>query len=616
MDTREENFEKWLIEKLKTRNFHELIDNFAEIKTLAKIYEKDPFTSNFKGALNQLLVQNWAKGILSMEQMKLVDNQIEIIKKRGVSSKIDILFRIEGKGVFSIVELKRPLSHKSKKKSTVREAVSELLGYANGLCTTFPGLPSKSNLLIIVSSEWPQVISNAVSLLSSFYGFSIIEINAEYKGIDEIVLTIRKPVDLYLSKKEGIPASVISCFSLDFSEKNIPPHILVEFIKQQIQDSGLNGFLVLSKSLNSLNDSDLILYLYIINPYLVLCKTLDESDVSIIKQTLGLSIECDIDNVKLELNTIAAEWDLNIQSLISESFNLFKLFNIKIDYPSKSNSFEYFVNYGHSEEILIHIDFIGFLTTYYLFWLKNEKNRFLVKMFCSDSDGWEYYEQFQKNPLTKLLAISDLFQISEFRRETLTAYDVFLHGRRWGKIENIAKIGTYEEYIAELPFFFISFARSPFKIPISMEKKGLALNGQNFVTNMCEMLSERGNSIYRYLFLIGYLIESKYYIPQSSKSINTFVVTNLEEHCNNFIRLAENSGYQNLSSEMSNLVNHLNFENPYIGDLSVITNCIRNFECFLKEEHCIDSIGWRYCTGKTEWTPDLKAKIKCQIKEL
>ncbi|WP_342304015.1 hypothetical protein [Methanolobus sp. ZRKC5] len=602
---KELEFETWLLNELKERRFHELIDNFDEIKNLAKAYEKDSFISNLHGSFNQLLVQNWSQGILLMEQLKLVDNQIDIIKGKGKPSQIDILFRIEEKGLFSIVELKRPLSQKSKNKSTIREAVSEILGYANGLSTVFPGLPSKSHLLIIVSSEWPQIISNAISLLSSFHGFSIIEVNAEYKSPDEIRLTIRNPTDLYLSKKGGISADIVECFSFEFSDENIKLQLLLDMIKQQLQGSDLNGFLILSQPLKKSNVDNFILSFCIINPYLLLHSTLDESAISLVKQSLGLPFECSIDDVKLELNNIAREWNSGIESTLLESFSLLKLFGIEITPSFKKSNLGYFVSYGHNEELIFHIDFIGFMTDYFVLWFKNEKNRTLIQKFCSNLEGWAYYEQIQRNPLTKLFAISELFQISEFRREIITAHDVFLHGRKWGRITNIALMGSSEEYDSEFPFFFIGFARSPFKIPITMGKKGIAENGEKFVESMCELLSDRGNPVYGYLLLIGYLLESKLYIPESL-SINTFVLTNLEERITNLIRLVEESGYDDFSNELSNLIKHIDFSNYCIGLSDDVKNSIATFETFLINDNSIDSIGWQYLAGPTVWTSDFK----------
>ena len=119
MSIKEKDFEKWLLNQLESKQISELIDNLNEMKDLSNAYLNNQFISNVKGALYQLSVTNWAKGVQLIDQLEFIKNQINIIKGRGRSSQIDLLFHIKGKGTFSIIEIKRPLKQNNKNKSKI-----------------------------------------------------------------------------------------------------------------------------------------------------------------------------------------------------------------------------------------------------------------------------------------------------------------------------------------------------------------------------------------------------------------------------------------------------------------------------------------------------------------
>jgi len=75
MSIREKEFETWLLEQFKTHKLSELISNFDEMKKLATAYINNPFISHLQGSLYQLSIQNWAKGILLLERLHLVNNR-------------------------------------------------------------------------------------------------------------------------------------------------------------------------------------------------------------------------------------------------------------------------------------------------------------------------------------------------------------------------------------------------------------------------------------------------------------------------------------------------------------------------------------------------------------
>ena len=329
----EKDFEDWLINHLNKKKLSEIISNFNEMKDLANYYINNPLISNLEGAIYQLSIQNWSKGILLLDQLEFVKNQVNIIKGKGKPSQIDILFRIKGKGSFSIVELKKPYPKKSGKKSTIREAISELMGYANGLCSVFPGLSSKSNLLIVMSSDWPKIISNGISFLSSFNGLSIIEIDVECDDSQNYILSINKPMDAWISQKEGIPPEVIDCWSIVFSEEIMNPHILIDIIMKEIQNSGSHGCLLLAKKINK-ND-EIILSLNTLNPFLLIKTILDRAEISIIETLLGLSPKSEISIINSELDEIALEWAENIRSIFLDSI---KIVNARLSEKSRTTT--------------------------------------------------------------------------------------------------------------------------------------------------------------------------------------------------------------------------------------------------------------------------------------
>ena len=611
MTYNETDFENWLINQLNNNKLSEIISNFNEMKDLADYHINNPLISNLEGAIYQLSIQNWSKGVLLLDQLEFVKNQVNIIKGKGRPSQIDILFRIKGKGSFSIVELKKPYPKKSGKKSTIREAISELIGYTNGLCSVFPGLSSKSNLLIVISSDWPKIISNAISFLSSFNGLSIIEIEVECDVLQNYILSINKPTDAWISQKEGIPPDVIDCCSIIFSEDIMHPQLLIKIAMTQIQNSGLHGFLSLAKKINK--DDESILSLYTLNPFLFIKSVLDRADISIIETVLGLSPGSEITNINSELDEIALEWTENIRLIFFDSVKILKTFNIFLSMPFKDGNFGYYVKKGHFEKSTIWIEFFGFLSDYFIFWIQNEKNYKLITTLGFDKTGdWKHFALIYGLPIVKLLALSEIFQISEFRREILTGHDVFSHGRKWGRITNIAKVGSEDEYNAEIPFFCIGFARAPFKVPISINRKNIAESGESFVESLAEVLSTRGHPILGYILLLGYVSESSYYRPESLKIKNTYVVSNIEYIGNKIIELCKDCKLDNLSDEVANLLENIEFRSTDLKRLPEIEKYIQNFEDFLQNEKSLD-IFWVYRGGTLKWNSNMKKQVKYLI---
>ncbi len=608
----EKDFEEWLINQLNDKELSKIISNFNEMKDLANFHISNPFISNLEGAIYQLSTQNWAKGVLLLDQLDFVKNQVDIIKGKGKPSQIDLLFRIKGKGSFSIVELKRPYSKKSEKHSTIREAIAEIMGYANGLCSIFPGLSSRSSLLIVMSSEWPKIVSNAISFLASFNGFSIIEIDVECNDSQKYILTIKKPTDTWILQKEGISPEVINCCSIAFSEDIIDPQLLIEITKTQIQNSGLHGFLLLSKNIYS-DNKEIILSMYTLNPFLLVKNMLDRVDVSIIEIILGLPPKSEIFTIKSELDEIALEWAENIKLIFLDSTKILNTFNVFLNKPFKDGNFGDYAKKGHAEMSTIWIEFFGFLSDYFMFWIQNENNYELVSTMGFDkTNGWEQFASIYCHPIIKFLALSDIFQISEFRREMVTTFDVFSHGRKWGRISIIAKVGTEDEYDAEFPFFFIGFVRAPFKVPIGKNKETIAESGESFVLNMTEVLSMRGHPILGYIFLLGYLAESIYYRPKNLKIKNTYTVTNIEDIGNKIIELCTDCGFNGLSDEVANLLKSIDSIGTDLTRLPEIEKFVLNFENFLKNQNQLDNF-WFHRGGVLGWKSILKTKIKYTI---
>jgi len=488
------------------------------------------------------------------------------------------------------------------------------LGYTNALCTIFPGLPSKSNLLIIISSECPKIICNAITLLSSFQGFSIIEVNVDYNDQQNFILSVKPPLVGWISKVEGISPEVVDCYSIVFPKESIYPQLLMENIRAQVPESGLHGFLSLSEDFGE-NTSNCILSLYTINPFLLLKSIIDQVDVSVLTQILGLSEESEISDISHELDKIALEWSENVRLTFSDYINVLRTFNIKLDFPRKDNNLKHFIKLSHSNRVMIWIDFFGFLSNYFFSWIKNEKNRELLTSLGFDSNGWKNYSFIYGAPIIKILALSDLFQISEFRREIITAHDVFAHGRKWGKITNIALLGNENEYSAELPFFFIGFARAPFKVPIILNEKTMAKSGELFVEGLTKVLSDRGNPILGHLFLLGYVAESTYYRPKSAKDKDIYVPTNIKTIGNNLIDLTKQFEFTDLSYEVSNLVKNITERQVDLNRLPEIEKFIEGFEQFLKYERDLNKIGWLYRTGPSKWHSNLKTMIKHLISD-
>lgn len=608
MAQNEKDFENWLINQLSKKKLSEIICNFNEMKDLANYYKNNPLISNLEGAIYQLSTQNWSKGILLLDQLEFVENQVDIIKGKGKPSQIDILFRIKGKGSFAIVELKKPYPKKSGKKSTIREAISELMGYTGGLCSVFPGLSSKSNLLIVMSSDWPKIITNGISFLSSFNGLSIIEIEVECDDSQNYILSINKPMDEWISQKEGIPPEVIDCWSIVFTEEMMDPHILIEIITKEFQNSGLHGCLLLSKKINE-ND-EMILSLNALNPFLLTKTIINQADISIIETLLKLHPKSDISIINSKLDEIALEWAENVRSVFLDSVKIVNAFNVNLNEPFKDGNFGDYVDNGYSEKSTMRIELFGFLSDYFTFWIQNEKNYKLISTMGFDkTDDWRQLASIYHHPIIKFFVLSEIFQISEFRREILTAHDVFSHGRKWGRIIIIAQMGSEDEYYAEFPFFFIGFARAPFKVPIGMKKKNMAELGESFVDNLAEVLSIRGHSILGYIFLLGYLSESIYYRPKSLKIKNTCVVSNIEYIGNKIIELCKDSGVDNLSKNASKLLENISSMGTDLTRLSEIETCIQNFEIFLKSETSLDGY-WFYRGGPLKWDSSLKKKMK------
>lgn len=612
MEFNEKDFEEWLINQLNDKELSEIISNFNEMKDLANYNISNPFISNLEGAIYQLSMQNWAKGVLLLDQLEFVKNQVDIIRGKSKPSQIDILFRIKGKGSFSIVELKRPYPKKSGKHSTIREAIAELMGYANGLCSIFPGLSSRSSLLIVISSEWPKIVSNAISFLASFNGFSIIEIDVECNDSQNYILSIKKPTDTWISQKEGIAPEVINCCSIAFSKDFIDPQLLIEITKAQIQNSGLHGFLLLSNDINTDNNK-IILSMYSLNPFLLVKNMLDRVDIFIIETILGLPLKSEISAIHSELDKIALEWAENMKLIFLDSTKILNNFNVFLNKPFTDCNFGDYAEKGHAERSTIWIEFFGFLSDYFMFWIQNEKNYELVSSMGFDkTNGWEQFASIYCHPIIKFLALSDIFQISEFRREIVTAYDVFSHGRKWGRISIIAQLGTEDEYDAEFPFFFIGFVRAPFKVPIGRTKKTIAESAESFVLNMTEVLSTRGHPILGYIFLLGYLAESIYYRPKSLKIKNTYIVTNMEDVGNKIIELCTDCGFNGLSDEVANLLKNIDSISTDLRRLPEIEKFVLNFEHFLKKENQLDNF-WFHRGGILSWKSVLKKKIKNMI---
>lgn len=285
-------------------------------------------------------------------------------------------------------------------------------------------------------------------------------------------------------------------------------------------------------------------------------------------------------------------------------------FNVNLNEPFKDGNFRDYVNDSYSERSTIRIEFFGFLSDYFTFWIQNEKNYNLVSTLGFDeTDDWGQLASIYHHPIIKILALSDIFQISEFRREFLTAHDVFSHGRKWGRIIIIAQMGSDDEYYAEFPFFFIGFARAPFKVPIGIKKKNMAKSGESFVENLTEVLSTRGHSILGYIFLLGYLSESIYYRPKSLKIKDTYVESNIEYIGNEIIELCKDSGVDNLSEKASKLLENISSIGTDLTRLSEIETYIQNFENFLKSETSLDGC-WFYRGVSLKWDYSLKNKMK------
>lgn len=608
MTLTEKEFENKIMMNLESKHFIELISNYEEMKLLAKAHLEESLISNIHGALDHLYVLNWSEGILLLDEMKIIKNQVKLIKGRGKSSFADIIFQLGKRGTFSIVELKRPISRKSSKKSTIRESISEILGYNNALCSLFPGLSDKNNLLIIISSDWPKIIVNAIQLLSSFHGLSIVPVSIEYEDGDNFNLKIIKPQTTWTIEESGISPKIFTSAKIHFSTDDIHPQLLIKIIKNKLNNYGLHGFLLITEDKNSDN---ITLSVFCMNPYLLMKEKFDTSNLDIIKPLLELPENANLDEIINKVEESARKWDNNISSVIEQTENFLQKFNINIEALIEHHDFDLFLKERRFNEISIWIEFFGFLSNFYHHWIMNKNNQILISQLGYKVDKGKDFALIYGHIGIRTLALADIIQISDFNSRLLNPFEVFLHGRSWGRITTLALMGTEEEYSSELPYFFISFAKSPFKIPIKMNKEDLGKNGDTYVELMSSNLSKNGSPILGYLFLLSYSIESLYVFNQLKKP-KEHLISNLELFMKNFKEYLEKSECYKLYEKLQLFEEFVKNKNH---SPELISKKIIDFQNFLKQSQELDFLTWDYHYNGIKWDSGLKHKIKVLMEE-
>lgn len=231
--TNEEELKKWIL-----TNGHKLSEFIVDYKSSIEDAEefKIKDTHHLKEYLEYFYLKNLSKTLLALESIEIIGEEVPISVSgfRGKRPSIDVL----GASMYSdfvIFELKI-------RAKTEREAMTEILSYAQGLTNIIPQVERGKIIFIIISSEWRRALKNAVLYLIAYEDIRIVPLKYDATQLKDkksrLKLGLVKP-DIPDLK---IKTSEFSFKAMTWSEEGADLDAIAELVNNKMQKSGLDGF--------------------------------------------------------------------------------------------------------------------------------------------------------------------------------------------------------------------------------------------------------------------------------------------------------------------------------------------------------------------------------------
>lgn len=242
----EKKIQSFIYDNLK--HLDSFIKNYEEIHE-DETYSSSSETGSFDDFVKQFIFKNFVKSIRKFRCFSPIGKEIPVIKTGRRQLSIDILANNYETGEFFIIEIKR--SYK-----TEREAVTEILAYANGLRSKFPELSTEDILIVIIARNWQPSLWNATVFLMLFFRVNIVPIQIIDLDYDEIRDEVRNiSLEILIPLKKGNLTTIQNftkkCFSskvICWDDQRIQPREVANLVSIEMNRRNMHGFIVGLKS--------------------------------------------------------------------------------------------------------------------------------------------------------------------------------------------------------------------------------------------------------------------------------------------------------------------------------------------------------------------------------
>lgn len=226
------------------RNLDSFIKNYEEILEY-KTDSSSPETGSFEDFVKQFMFNNFLKSIRKFRCFSPIGKEIPVMKTGGRPLSIDILANNYETGEFFIIEIKRSYN-------TEREAITEILAYANGLRSEFPELSTEDILIVIIARNWQPSLWNATVFLMLFFRVNIVPIqiiDLDYDEIRDKVMNIS--LEILIPSKKGNLTTIQNftkeCLSskvILWDDQRIQPREVANLVSIEMNRRNMHGFIV------------------------------------------------------------------------------------------------------------------------------------------------------------------------------------------------------------------------------------------------------------------------------------------------------------------------------------------------------------------------------------